>query len=288
MTALLAVVPGATAWAETKPTAQTPTKSAETNSVEPSATVEARPVAPLWTSSVELYGFAPLRTTGQTTVNGFSAQTDVNLGEAIPLIDFAFSLRGSVEKGRLGLLTDLSYLRLGAEQARTIDTPGPGGFSGRGEVTTVQGIYDIALSYRAGNRESALGLPRQYTVKPYAGVRVVQANLGVTADLNDGLVVKEGSLDKVWVQPLIGTQASAFLSPRLQIFARADIAGFGLSGSEDLSGNAQVGLAYAVGNNTQLRVSWRYFGINYDNGKNPDNGFSSYQNGLEFGVKMFF
>ncbi|NBU76893.1 MAG: hypothetical protein EBS30_17035 [Planctomycetes bacterium] len=72
------------------------------------------------------------------------------------------------------------------------------------------------------------------------------------------------------------------------MFARADIAGFGLSGSEDLSGNAQVGLAYAVGNNTQLRISWRYFGINYDNGKNPDNGFSSYQNGLEFGVKMFF
>lgn len=71
-------------------------------------------------------------------MNGFSAQTDVTLGEAIPLIDFAFSLRGSVEKGRLGLLTDLSYLRLGAEQARTIDIPGPGGFSGRGEVTTVQ------------------------------------------------------------------------------------------------------------------------------------------------------
>ena len=125
-------------------------------------------------------------------------------------------------------------------------------------------------------------------MKPYAGVRVVQANLGVTADLNNGLLVKEGSLDKVWVQPLIGTQASAFLSPRLQIFARADIAGFGLSGSEDLSGNAQVGLVHAVGNNSQLRISWRYFGINYDNGKNPDNGISSYQNGLEFGVKMFF
>jgi hypothetical protein len=85
-------------------------------------------------------------------------------------------------------------------------------------------------------------------------------------------------------EPLIAPGCSR----RLQLFARADIGGFGLSGSDDLSGNAQLGLAYAVGNSTQLRLSWRYFGINYNNGGSPDNGFSSYQNGLEAGVKVLF
>ena len=82
--------------------------------------------------------------------------------------------------------------------------------------------------------------------------------------------------------------ASLFLSPRLRAIARADICGFGLGGAKDLSGNAQIGLGYAVGNSTDLNISWRYFGVDYNNGDNPDSGFSSYQNGLEIGLKFFF
>jgi hypothetical protein len=91
-----------------------------------------------------------------------------------------------------------------------------------------------------------------------------------------------------WAQPLIGTQASLFLSPKLRIFARGDIGGFGLSGDKDLSGNAQVGLGYAIGNNTDLNLSWRYLGIAYGNAANRGNSFDTYQNGVELGVKFFF
>ena len=42
------------------------------------------------------------------------------------------------------------------------------------------------------------------------------------------------------------------------------------------------------GNSTDLNISWRYFGVDYNNGDNPDSGFSSYQNGLEIGLKFFF
>lgn len=256
---------------------------------DPAASSTAPPAADPWAATVELYGFAPLRTTGETTVRGFSTETDLSLGEALPLLEFGMALRASVERDRLGLLTDLSYVRLGAERTRTIETPGPGGLSGRGELTTIQGVYDVALRYRFGEREAAIGRAGHFSVIPYAGIRIVQAELGVLADLNDGRLVKEGTLDRVWVQPLLGTQAGVFVSPRLQLFARADVGGFGLSGSQDLSGNAQLGLAYAVGNNTQLRISWRYFGIAYNNGETPDdNGFTSNQNGIELGLKVLF
>jgi hypothetical protein len=243
-----------------------------------------------WRGTVELYGFAPLRVTGTTTIRGFEADTDLNLGDILSSLRWATSLRGSVERGRWGLLTDLSYVRLGEDAART--TPG-GRFTGRARVSTTQGIYDLAVRYRLGEPESAVASPGAFSVIPYLGVRVIDARLDASAEIQGngplGLSFeREGTFGRTWAQPLAGLQGSVFLSPRLRAFARADVGGFGLSGEKDLSGNAQVGLGYAIGNNTDLNLSWRYMSLQYQNNKNPDSGFSSYQNGIELGLKFFF
>ena len=243
-----------------------------------------------WAATLELYGFAPIRTTGTTTVRGFSADTDLWLGDLIPLIQMTASARGSLEQGRFGLLADLSYNRIGDSLART--TP-RGLLTGKAEVTTDLGIYDIALRYRLGALESAVASPGSWTVIHYAGVRIVDAALGVKAELRGngpfGLrLQREGELTHTWAQTLLGTQATVFLSPRLRAFGRADIGGFGLGGAQDLSGNAQLGLGYAVGNSTDLNLSWRYMGLAYDNGASRPNGFTTYQNGVEVGLKFFF
>jgi hypothetical protein len=200
------------------------------------------------------------------------------------------SARGSLEQGRFGLLADLSYNRIGDERSRTTRR---GLLTGKAAVTSDLGIYDIALRYRLGARESAVAAPGSWTVIPYAGVRIVDAALGVEAQLRGngpfGLrLQRQGELSHTWAQPLLGTQATVFLSPRLRAFGRADIGGFGLSGAQDLSGNAQLGLGYAVGNNTDLNLSWRYMGIAYDNGASRPNGFTNDQNGVEVGLKFFF
>lgn len=289
-TLLLALASVAPAWGAPQPLqAELPVQSAsELAEPAPEPKPGPKPELSPWAGSLELYGFGPLRLTGDTTVRGFTADTDLTLGDVLPSLEFGFSLRGAVEHDRLGVLTDLSYVRTGSEKARTITTAGGAGFSGKGSVATELGVYDLALRYRFGDPEAAIGQPGQFSVMPYAGVRLVQAELAVKADLNDGQRVREGTLDRIWAQPLLGTQASVFLSPRLRAFARADIGGFGISGSRDLSGNAQLGLGYAIGNSTDINLSWRYFGIDYDNGKNPNNGFSSYQNGIEIGLKFFF
>ena len=89
-------------------------------------------------------------------------------------------------------------------------------------------------------------------------------------------------------QALVGTHANVFLTPRLRAFGRADLGGFGITGRDDLSGNAQLGLGYAVGNSTSLNLSWRYRFISISNSNDPKTGYTSYQNGLEMGVKFFF
>ena len=186
-------------------------------------------------------------------------------------------------------MVDLDYVKLGQYESTTGRR---GIFTGSAEVTATQGIYDLALRYRFGDREAAVGKPGQFSLIPYAGIRIIDAQLDVAAQIqgSGGRVSfqQQGNFGRTWVQPLLGTQATIFMSPRLRAFARADIGGFGLSGSEDLSGNAQVGLGYAVGNNTDLNISWRYAGINYNTGDIPDSGYSSYRNGFEIGLKFFF
>ena len=246
-----------------------------------------------WRSSVELYGPVPLRLDTTTTVvtqNNRSVTTVavLNLGQVLDNLQWITAVRGSVEKGRWGVLTDLSYTKLGQEDGAT--TPN-GLLTGRASVNVSQGIYDLAVRYRFGEPEAAVGTPGQFSLIPYAGIRVIDAQMDVAAQVDLGNILsvqRQGNFGRTWAQPLLGTQASLFLSPRLRAFARADIGGFGLGGAKDLSGNAQIGLGYAVGNSTDLNISWRYFGVDYNNGDNPDSGFSSYQNGLEIGLKFFF
>lgn len=235
----------------------------------------------------------PLRLDTTTTVvtqNNRSVTTEavLNLGQVLDNLQWITAVRGSVEKGRWGVLTDLSYTKLGQEDGAT----SPNGLlTGRASVNVSQGIYDLAVRYRFGEPEAAVGTPGQFSLIPYAGIRVIDAQMDVAAQVDLGNILsvqRQGNFGRTWAQPLLGTQASLFLSPRLRAFARADIGGFGLDGAKDLSGNAQIGLGYAVGNSADLNISWRYFGLDYNNGSNPDSGFSSYQNGLEIGLKFFF
>jgi hypothetical protein len=256
-----------------------------------SATAASAPSeAKAWAATAELYGFMPIRMTGTTTVRGFSADTDLWLGETIPLIQMVGSGRASLEYGRIGFLVDASYTQLGDQASKTTED---GSFTGSAQVTAIQGVYDLALRYRFGDPETAVAHPGSYSVIPYAGVRLLHSELGVKAQLRDNsgsgwYWQGEGNLNRTWTQALVGTQASVFLTPRLRAFARGDIGGFGLGGAEDLSGNAQVGLGYAVGNSTQVNLSWRYLGIRFNNGGSPANGFNTEQNGIEAGLKFFF
>ncbi len=255
----------------------------------PAPAPAAAPVNP-WAATIDLYGFAPIRTTSTIAIKGVDASSDVSLAEVLRALKAVGYVRATLEKGRLGLLTDLSYVRVGGQAART----GPRGlFTGEASVNQSQGIYDIALRYRFGDREAAIGKPGQYSIIPYAGIRIV--DLGLDLDVGvagNGLFgvskVREGNFGRTWVQPLIGTEATVFVSPRLRAFVRGDLGGFGLSGAQDISGNGQVGLGYAIGNNTDLNVSFRYLGLNYNNGAERASGYVTSQTGFQVGVKFFF
>ena len=297
--------------------------SAEPTPLEPGPS-EPQPSPSPWAATLELYGFAPLRTSGSTTVRGFTTDLDLDLGQVLRPLTSAAYFRGSVEHGRLGLLTDISYVSVKGEEGKLQDikTRSIEGPRGKRSLTltpdgqrsidatigNIQGIYDLALRYRFGDRESAVARAGSFTIIPYAGVRFVnmQYDLDVESQGSERTLTFKGprlersrtlqglnlqrqqSFGGTVAQPLVGTQAMVFLSPRLRLFARADLGGFGVNNSNDYSWNAQAGLGYAIGNSTQLNLSWRYLHLGGSNDQTPENAYNIDQNGIEAGVKFFF
>jgi opacity protein-like surface antigen len=286
-----------------------------------------------WAGTLELYGFAPLRTTIDARFPGISASDELSLGTLLEHLTDIGYVRGSIEYGRIGLLTDLSYVGVGAQSARSAEgsllrersqqrrrialgasVNADVEAAANAQVGFRQGIYDLALRYRFGPREKAIEKSGAVTLIPYAGVRL----LDVTTDLNvqtrtsvDGQASasvsgrrfslereREFSLQRERefsrslggpvLQPLIGLQGQVFLSPRLRLFARGDVGGLNLTDAMGTSANAQVGLGYAIGNSSQLNLSWRYLHMARETGGASSRSFTINQNGIEVGVKFFF
>jgi hypothetical protein len=225
----------------------------------------------------------------QIEIPGFTATTDVGLGAILEHLTDIFSMRGSVEYKRIGFQSDLSYVGLAGETAKNFmrtrrffpDLPVPTRTL-KTQVAVTQGIYDFALRYRFGERERAIGTPGSLTVIPYAGVRVVDVGVETTNTFQGPLGLRTRDLS------FGGLQGQVFVAPRLRLFARGDLGGFGANGDVDMSGNAQVGVGYAIGNSTQLDLSWRYLYLARDNGQTPNAAYTIDQNGIEVGVKFFF
>jgi hypothetical protein len=288
---------GAASGTEVPMAADTPPPAGEEQPDGKESAASEAPESP-WAGTLEIYGFAPLRTTTTATVRGFSATTDVGLGTLLNALTDVFYLRGSVEYERIGLLTDISYVGIGAEQSRSFSRerrllPDRRGISRTltAKVATTQGLYDFALRYRFGKRERALGQAGDVTLIPYAGVRVVDLDLAIDTTFEAGPVVRRSvsrNAGSPIVQPLVGVQGQVFLAPRLRLFARGDLGGFSPSGNPGMSGNAQVGLGYAIGNSTQLDLSWRYLYLARNKDTTSGKGYAIDQNGIEAGIKFFF
>ena len=239
----------------------------------------------------------PVSLPKQIEIPGFTAVTDVGLGAILAHLTDIFSMRGSVEYKRIGFQSDLSYVGLAGETAKSVtrsrrffpDLPVPTRTL-KTQLAVTQGIYDFALRYRFGERERAIGTPGSVTVIPYAGVRVVDVGVETTNTFQGplGLRTRDFSFGEPITQPLLGLQGQVFVAPRLRLFARGDLGGFGANGDVDMSGNAQVGVGYAIGNSTQLDLSWRYLYLARDNGQTPNAAYTIDQNGIEIGVKFFF
>ena len=95
--------------------------------------------------------------------------------------------------------------------------------------------------------------------------REIRIDNDVDVDINTNQTVVDlalryragASWGNTWVQPLIGVFGTYAISEDWQAFAYLDAGGFRLIGERELSGTAQAGIAYALGNSAQASLSYR-------------------------------
>ena len=177
-----------------------------------------------------------------------------------------------------------------------------------------QTIVDLAMRYRAGDIQKPRMKKGSTSFVGIAGARIIDANLSANVDLRlkgngnatvNGIPIRGRFSDRVknligaeleeslsdswgntWVQPMVGMMATYAFNNDWQAFAYLDAGGFGLAGERDLSGTAQVGIAYALGNSAQASLSYKYFGLDYAGGSG--NGYTTSQSGVNLGLRWLF
>ncbi|WP_392351874.1 hypothetical protein [Parasynechococcus sp.] len=271
-----------------------------------------------WRLYLDLYGFLPIENEGTVKLDGNSNTGNLSLSDILENVSSIATLRAGIEYGRFGLQTGVFHGAVdfndGMTERMTYERSRIRKLTGKkvdrslklrgdieGDFHLDQTLIDIALRYRAGDIQRAKMDEGSFSFVGFAGARIVDGTIKADVDIDlsssyEGPVLKNerskeidlgDSWSHTWVQPLVGMQATYAFSPDWQAFVYADAAGFGLAGKKDLSGNAQAGIAYAVGNSTQVSLSYKVYGLEYAAHGN-DNGYKAFSHGPNIGLRFVF
>ena len=276
-----------------------------------------------WRVYLDLYAFLVPTTYSSTTINDNKNDAALPLSDVIDTIDEALTFKAQIEYGRFGFMAGVYHGSLSSSGSKSIfkETTNPlrnqlglpsalrqRTIRVKGDldldVDANQTIVDLAFRYRAGKIQKPRMEKGSSSFLGLLGARVIDANINTSwSARNESTVSVEGrrvsrentrelerasseSFGNTWVQPLIGAFGTYAISEDWQAFAYLDAGGFGLSGEQDLSGTAQAGIAYAIGNSAQISLSYKYFGLDYAGG--GGNAYSVDQSGVNLGLRWLF
>jgi hypothetical protein len=186
---------------------------------------------------------------GESTVGiAGPSEVDLDFGDILKKLQFAFMIRGEVYKGNWGLIADYLYLKLGDD----IDTPGELLVA---DIEVKQGIFELFLSRRFRQGWGWFDV--------YAGIRTW--DIGLRLNLDGLEQVSAVTFDQNWVDPVIGGRVFYQFSDRFLANFRADIGGFG-AGS-DFTYTLQPGLGYSFSDWFTLMLQYKYLATDYTNDK---------------------
>ena len=275
-----------------------------------------------WRFYLDLYAFAPLSTDTTTQLNGNNpVDANSSLADVFATTRAGLTFKASAEYGRFGIYSGVNYgAAYQSDNAVSWKTTNPlrtklGITSDRikvdskgkidATVETSQFIYDLAVRYRAGAIQKPKMKQGSTSFVGFVGARFIDGWMTTTVDVEGDTTLSANGKNfsrtkteefensasdtwaNTWVQPLIGMLATYAISEDWQAFAYLDAGGFGLAGERDLTGTAQAGIAYALGNSAQASLSYKYFGLDYAGG-GSGNGYTSAQSGINFGLRWLF
>lgn len=203
-----------------------------------------------WRYNLNLYAFLPVSTTGTSTVAGQSVPLDLDLGDALDLLEFAASGRFEAWRGDFGIIVDANYVGLGADGTL------PAGPGVAFDVDIRQRWLGVMGAYRFANGVAQNG--HRFAMDLQLGARYQKLRQEVT--LTPPGAVLGG--DPTWWEPVIGARGMWELNDKWAAMAALEFGGFG-AGGNDLQVSATVGLDWLAWERTSLFFGYRYFSMDY-------------------------
>lgn len=207
-----------------------------------------------WAVIVSPYAWAA-SLKGDGSLAGFDTDVDVPFSDIFHHLDFVLMGNIEVTNGQWGFYVDAQDVRTSQDEELLNNEIGL-------KIRTTSltaGAFFKAYQVELGG-ETVFARPRTLSIEPTAGLRWTRLEADVSVL---GLSTSKSS---DWTDPFIGLRMNADLTERWNLFAEADVGGFGV-GSR-LSVNAQAYLGYRtmmLGRPTILRVGYRAFYQDYEN-----------------------
>lgn len=219
-----------------------------------------------WRFTATLYAWA-VNLTGNTTVHGNTVDYNASIFDIIQKSDSLLGFMGDFEadKGRFGFYADLVWARIGVPaSAATYRNPVPGvtlSAQANAAATISLTIFEAAGLYEVGKWT---GSEQSFTALDfYAGGRFWNVSNQINLDLTGSIAFSDpAQIDRsktiavadsgnlFWADPMIGLRLRHQFTPSQHAFLKADVGGFGLSGSSLFSWQAEAVYSYA----------WQYSG----------------------------
>lgn len=234
-----------------------------------------------WRHAASVFLFAPLRTTGTSTVAGQSVELDLDIGDVLDVLEFAASGRYEAWNGNFGIIVDANYV--GIEQDTTLPSP----LGARLDVDVRQKWFGVIGAFRV--MDGTYGdSKKRYTIDLQGGLRYnsIRQEIKLTSPGPGNPPVLGG--DQNWIEPVIGARGMWRLNQKWTGIASVELGGFG-AGGNDLQIGANVGADYQPWENTALTFGYRYFSVDYsDTLSSGEFAYDVDQHGPYFGIKYFF
>lgn len=224
---------------------------------------------------------------GNVTTRGQTIDTNASFIDLVQKSDSLVGLMAYFEadKGRVGIYTDFVFTRLGFGAGQTgyrnpvgglrITTSANAALTYQMFIVEVGGVYEV---HRWPGSEGSFT-----AVDALAGFRYwnnsIDASFDVASNVDFSRLHLERSFglaiarsDAIqWVDPVVGFRVRHRFTPHQELWARADIGGFGL-GSQ-FSWQAVAAYTYlwqASGYQVGATIGFRALGVNYGSGAGPD------------------
>lgn len=210
-----------------------------------------------WRYSITGYAFLPASTKGPTTVAGTTVELDLDLSDALDLLDGALAGRFEAWRGNYGLMVDLSYVNLGLDQGITL--PIPPAPSALVKVDIEQGWIGLLGAYRVAHGTFGENGQR-YSFDLQGGLRYNELKQEITITTPAPIPVLGGT--ETWWEPVIGARAMWEFNDRWSAALAADFGGFG-AGGNDLQVGVNAGVRVSTGKQGSFRFGYRFYSMDF-------------------------